>query len=106
MKLMLTNGYPYPYPDGLTDKQQEAISEAAPGRTFELDGVVQFEWKHTVTVEIKDDFRAWLDARRVTGWLVWSEGVLEAPTSCADGYDHPAIIVGDTAYCGFYLLAD
>lgn len=106
MKLVLTNGYPYPYPTGLTEAQQEGISEAAAGRSMEIEGVAHFEWKHTVTVEIRDDFKYWLEARRVTGWPVWSEGVLEAPTSAADGYDHPAIIVGDTAYCGFQLLAE
>lgn len=108
MKLLLTNGYPFPYPADLSEAQQEAIAEAAPGRTLELPDVAAFEWKHTVTVQIRNTNKAWLAAQSITKWKIYDEthAVLEAPTSAGDGYDHPAIIVGDTAYCGFQLIAD
>ena len=105
MKLILTNGYPYPYPNGLTPDLEDALSNAAPSIRLELAGVTHFEWLHTVTVKFVDD-NAESSARVSTGWSDWSPGVLEAQTSSGDGYDHPAIIVGDVAYCGFQLRAD
>lgn len=105
MKLILTNGYPYPYPDDASEAQKEAWSEAAQGITLEIAGVEHFEWKHTVTVEFFTA-EAMCDAMRLTGWKFWDEDefILEAGTSAGDGYDHPAIIAGDTAYCGFVLV--
>ncbi len=103
MKLILTNGYPYPYPEGLTAEQNESIAQDAPGHRLEIDGVRHFEWLHTVTVEFTymDQFNKALD---LTGWEFYSFRVLEAPTSVRDGYDHPAIVVKDMAYCGFILI--
>jgi hypothetical protein len=107
MKLILTNGYPYPYPKDATDDRQLELCEQAPGNTLQIPGVVNFEWKHTVTVQFADSERCEL-AREFTGWESWSESppTLEARTSAGDGYDHPAIIAGDMAYCGFMLLND
>ncbi|HRO59376.1 MAG TPA: hypothetical protein PKZ27_02990 [Rhodocyclaceae bacterium] len=103
MRLRLTNGYPYPYPEGLSSEEQEAISEAAGSKQLVLDGVVHFEWLHTVTVEFAL-LHALDRAIETTGWKSWNGAwVLEAPVSAADGYGHPAIIAGDTAYCGFIL---
>lgn len=103
MRLRLTNGYPYPYPQGLSEAEQEAISEAAASKQLVLDDVVHFEWLHTVTVEFAP-LHALNRAIEATGWKSWNGAwVLEAPTSLADGYGHPAIIVGDRAYCGFIL---
>ena len=102
MKLTLTNAYPYPYPEGLTEAEQEAITERCGDFNLEINGVVHFQWLHTVTVEFHyiNDCNA---AEKLYGWKPWSFRVLEAPTSSADGYDHPAIIVKDKAYCGFIL---
>lgn len=102
MKLILQNGYPYPYPTGLSEAEGEAINEGARSRTLTLSGVTHVQWLHTVTVEFADA-TAFEDARRLTGWQQWSPLVLEAPTSADEGYDHPAIIVTDVAYCGFVL---
>lgn len=103
MKLTLTNGYPYPYPDGLSDEEADDISEAAGGIALVLHGVKHFQWLHTVTVEFENWYYLYA-ADTATGWKTWDNGlVLEAPISAADGYGHPAIIVGDTAYCGLIL---
>ena len=106
MRLILTNGYPFPFPRDISEAEKEAIADAASSKTFEINGVVHLEWKHTVTVQFgeDDDF----DPQALTGWAWWDEcsRILEAPTSAPDGYDHPAIIVGDTAYCGFMLLEE
>ena len=102
MILHLRNGYPYPYPDNLTEAEQESISMSAAGNELEIHGVAHFEWLHTVTVEFTDD-EALERAARLTGWGDWDYRVLEAPTSSGDGYDHPAIVVGGMAYCGFIL---
>jgi hypothetical protein len=106
MRLILQNGYPYPFPEGLTPAQEENINEGAPGRTLTLEDVVHFEWKHTVTVE----FASWAhaaQAQEVTGWPFWCpeerKPILEAETSAGDGYEHPAIVVKDVAYCSFIL---
>jgi len=105
MKLRLINGYPYPFPSHLPEDEQEAISTEAPGVQLTLEGVTHFEWMHTVTVEF-DLWGHYCEAREKTGWKRWSDSVLEAPTSAGDGYGHPAIIVGNMAYCGFILEND
>lgn len=109
MRLTLTNGYPFPYPEGISDAESDAIADDASEYSFELANVFHFEMKHTITVEFLkyEDFEA---ARKATGWRVWGDGVgggyvLEAKHSSKDGYAHPAIIVGDRAYCGFILEA-
>ncbi|MEB8514713.1 hypothetical protein [Acidithiobacillus ferriphilus] len=105
MRLILRNGYPYPYPPQTSEVEDETHSANAGGITLELPGVVHFEWLHTVTVEFEND-DAFEHAQRITGWTTWSPRVLEAKTSAADGYQHPAIIAGDFAYCGFNLVAE
>ena len=105
MRLRMTNGYPYPYPQGLSEAEQDEINDRAAGEDLLLDGVNHFEWLHTVTVEF-DNVLSLLEAQGKTGWQLFGSGhncILEAPTSLADGYGHPAIIVGDRAYCGFIL---
>lgn len=104
MNLILSNGYPYPYPDGLTEAQQEELSMAAPAYRLVIAGVVHFEQKYTTTIEFIDH-DAYRAAQAITGWAAWGDHqlVLEAPTSAADGYDYPAIVVGKHAYCGYQL---
>lgn len=102
MKLILQNGYPYPYPEGLTEVQQDEIAARAGDVKLVLQGVTHMQWLHTLTVEFEN--RPAFDvAQRMTGWMQWSPMVLEAANSTADGYDHPAIIVRNVAYCGFAL---
>ena len=103
MKLILTNGYPFPYPANLTEAESDAINAAAAETTLEIHNVWVFERKHTVTVEF-ETYQAYLDAIDKTGWTNWSHTVAEAKTSQDDGYEHPAIIAGNTAYCGFQLV--
>lgn len=104
MRLTLQNGYPYPYPTGISEAEAEDIADNL--ATLELHGVTHFEWLHTVTVEF-DNVLSVLEAQAKTGWKTWDNGlVLEAPQSAADGYGHPAIIARDTAYCGFILQED
>lgn len=105
MKLILQNGYPYPYPLNATEEEQEKLSMAAPGNRLEIEGVCFLQWLHTMTVELST-FEHYEEAKRLTDWEHWCHNVLEAPTSAADGYDHPAILVGGMAYCGFYFIND
>lgn len=102
MKLHLTRGYPYPFPDHRPPEEQETINEGSASRSLTIEGVTHFEWVHTVTVEF-DTWGSANAAQSLTGWKSWSYRVLEAQTSSGDGYDHPAIVVGNTAYCGFIL---
>jgi hypothetical protein len=104
MLLTLQNGYPFPYPTDLSDAEQDDIADEAAGYSVDIPGVVHFEWKHTVTVEF-DGLLSANAARDATGWETWGNDpkILEAKTSAADGYGHPAIIIGPTAYCGFML---
>jgi hypothetical protein len=102
MKLLLTNGYPYPCPDDF-DLEKEGYD--ARDYEVQLTGVTHFEWLHTVTVEFST-IEACEEAKAKTGWADWSSYVLEAGASAEDGYDHPAIIVRDKAYCGFILSND
>lgn len=102
MRLRLINGYPYPYPEGLPPEEEARISDASRSRTLEIEGVVHFEWLHTVTIEFVN-WGCYNAAANLTGWKEWSFLILEAQTSSADGYNHPAIVVGNTAYCGFIL---
>lgn len=105
MRLTLMNGYPFPYPDNLTEAEQAAISDAASGYEVSFSGVRHFEWLHTVTVEFYA-YGAFHAARKLTGWAEWSGLILEAKLSAEDGYDHPAIVVGNMAYCGFSLTVE
>ena len=104
MRLTLQNGYPSPYPVGLSEDEQEAVSAAAGGLSLCLEGVAALQWLHTVTVEFDTHEQA-NAARALTGWEPWgtSDKVLEAPTSDAEGYGHPAIIADSRAWCGFFL---
>ncbi len=103
MKLILQNGYPYPLPEGFGDDPNDTYD--CRDYEYSLEGVTHFEWKHTLTIEFKDR-RTYDFAKRDTGWDEWDGNnmILEATTSVEDGYDHPAIIVGDKAYCGFILV--
>jgi hypothetical protein len=102
MRLILQNGYPFPYPTNLSQDEQDKLADAAAGNTLEFNDILAFEWKHTVTVEFINQ-EAFEIGQQLTGWTTWSECVLEAPTSAADGYGHPAIIANGMAYCGFIL---
>ena len=104
MKLILQNGYPYPYPAGLSEKEQEEISEAAGGKAMVIEGVKHFQWLHIISVQFDEAHLG--DMQVLTDWKQFGKAVLEAPSSVADGYEHPAIIVKDTAYCGFFLVND
>lgn len=107
MKLILRNGYPFPYPSGLSEQQQEAIADAASGNRLELASVIHFEWLHELTIEFASE-AAFCAAQAVTGWNAWpsDDYILVAKTSAEDGYGHPAIVAGDMAYCGFILMED
>lgn len=105
MQLRLTKGFPYPFPSGLTQEQEDLIAYDADNIFLILDDVTLFEWVHTVTIEFASP-EAFQKAQLQTGWKTWCANVLEAPTSAEDGYNHPAIISGDRAYCGFLLFAD
>lgn len=77
MKLILTHGYPYPYPADATTALTDLIGESAGDFRMELEGVVMVQFMHTVTVEFKD--QASFDAaQKATGWAEWSPLVLEA----------------------------
>lgn len=104
MKLILTNGYPHPYPPNLTEAEADEIADNAQGEVRVIDGVVHFEWKYDVTVEFATVQIAYMYQQEL-GWKRWGNDplILEAPTSAADGYDHPAIIADGIAYCGFIL---
>jgi len=109
MKLLLTNGYPFPFPEGGVPDDFEGGNVPYDCRDYslQLDEVVHFEWLHTITVEFANA-QACETARNLTGWFYWGLPeylTLEARASTEDGYEHPAIVAKDTAYCGFTLLA-
>lgn len=108
MNLVLTSGYPFPYPSDLRAADVDRFAEEAPGNMLRIDAVIGFEWKYTLTVEFADTDAGRLSRDRmlVLGWSNWGEPgaqVLEAPTSEADGYGHPAVIAGAFAYCGLLI---
>jgi hypothetical protein len=105
MRLILRNGYLYPYPKNASEAEHETHSCNAGGIMLDIPGVVHFEWLHSITVEFADD-EAFEHAQRTTGWKTWSYRVLEAQTSAADGYQHPAIIAANCAFCGFNLVSE
>lgn len=98
--LTLQNGYPSPYPEGLTDEESDEIADNV--TSLDIVGVVAFQWLHTITIEFADQ-ASYDAAKALTGWTPWSPLVLEAQSSAAEGYAHPAILAGDKAYCGFML---
>lgn len=106
MNLILSHGYPFPYPMDASEQEREEIDNASHGRYLTLGGVVAFEWVHTVTIEF-DSLAAAQAAQAQTGWTWWDGSglVLEAKVSSADGYEQPAIIAEDRAWCGFQLRA-
>lgn len=77
MKLILSHGYPFPYPLDPDVATADAIGEAAAGVRFTLEGVTSVQFMHTVTVEFKDE-DACQKAQKATGWAEWSPLVLEA----------------------------
>lgn len=110
MKLILTNRYPFPFPPDLTAEEQETVSNNATDHDLTLDGVIHFQWLHTLTVEFKDEGHL-AEAVERTGWKPWGDDkdrfILEAATSRLDGYDsHPAVIVRNEAWCGAMIVAD
>lgn len=108
MKLLMTNHYPFPYPENVSVEGGERISNEATDRDLRLDGVIHFEMKHTVTIEF-ESASAMQAAQEKTGWKPWgTDGhILEAPVSAADGYGpFPAIIANNEAWCGYILKSD
>ena len=107
MRLYLINGYPYPTPADLTQDEIDRLAEVASCVQKMLEGVKHFEWRYELTIEFADRI-AYDEARALTGWREWDKDnlILEAVTDKDAGYDRPAVIVGDTAYCGFILAAD
>jgi hypothetical protein len=111
MKLILTNHYPFPYPENISEEHGERLSSESTDRQLELHNVIHFEQKHTTTVEF-GDLEAYTEAKQKTGWKPWgTEGteqfILEAPVSSDDGYGpYAAIIVKNEAWCGTILAAD
>lgn len=97
MNLNLGNGYPYPATELPDDYDSRSFS-------LEIEGVVHFEWRHTLTIEF-DSLASFEKAKDQTGWKEWSPLVLEATYSDEDGYSHPAIITKDMAYCGLMLMS-
>lgn len=84
MKLIMHNGYPYPYEIDLSDGVSESISEDCCHHQIVLSGVVHLQILHTVTIEFKDE-ESHRKAKELTGWKDWGDKwVLEAPR--ADGY--------------------
>ena len=114
MKLMLSNGYPMPFPTHLSEANQEAINLAAGEAQLHIVDVTAVQQLHTVTVEFTSR-EAMERACFQTHWPVWSDlddrWILEVPTSSDDGYAHPAWVTGttvdgdQTAWCGFFLEA-
>ena len=100
MRLSLENGYPYPLPDGFDLDTYDSRSHSVL-----IEDVRHFEWRHTLTIEF-DTGEACERVEQLSGcWTHWSHKVLEAVTAVDDGYEHPAIVFGDKAYCGFVLLS-
>ncbi len=100
MRLMLDNGYPYPLPAGFNFEAYDSRDHCVV-----LEDVCHFEWRYTLTVEFSSA-EACERAEQLSGcWTPWSYLVLEAVVSVAEGYEHPAIVFGDKAYCGFRLLS-
>ena len=110
MNLTLTNGYPRLYPTGTSGAEADRIAIEAQGNILHIEAIIGFEWKYTLTVEFAgtDAGRASRNRMLALGWHAWGEPaglVLEATTSKADGYEHPAIIAGAIAYCGLLITA-
>jgi len=108
MRLVLTNHYPFPYPENVSQEGAERISNEATDRTLEIPGVTHFEQKHAVTVAFKD--KAHYDhAQAATGWVRWgSIGlILKADVAKDEGYGpFPAIVTGGDAWCGVILESE
>jgi len=104
MILVLRNGYPFPYPTGLSDAEEDKYANGAAGVTMTIHGVESLEWLHQLTVKF-ESVAAANAAIHLTDWDVYDDDnwILTLNTSAEDGYQHPAIVVRGTAYCGFYL---
>lgn len=102
--LVLTHGYPYPYPSDISAVEEEQHAQEAAGVRLEIAGVVNFQTLHTITVEFAtcEECEA---ARKITGWRLYDHRILEAPSSDQDGYHFPAVIANETAYCGVMIVA-
>lgn len=109
MKFILTNHYPFPYPESASQEEQERLSGEAGGGDLVIEGVIDVQVLHTITVEFRD-WGHYSLAKDRTGWKEWGNDTLtlEAPQSAEDGYHHfPAIITNnDTAWCGYILSED
>lgn len=105
MNLILTSGFPFPYPPNLNEAQQATIAEEAMSHRLVIEGVLRFEQKHTTTV-IFLDADACQKAMALTGWQAWTSVILEAPTSKEAGHMFPAIIAAGKAYSGYQLHAE
>jgi hypothetical protein len=102
--LVLTHGYPYPYPSKITADESERHAEAAAGVRLEIAGVVNYQTPHTVTVEFATVEECEV-TRLITGWRQYDHRILEAPSSDKGGYHFHAVIANNTAYCGVMIVA-
>jgi hypothetical protein len=107
MKLILTDGYAFPWPQDLSQAEADRLCDEAHERSLTLEGVKAFEMKYTVTVEF-DDVPSYFAAKVSTGWAEWDRDglILEATTSAKEGNEFPALVANGFAWCGIYLSED
>ncbi|MFG1227126.1 hypothetical protein [Xanthobacter wiegelii] len=104
--LILGDGYPYPYPEGLTEQEQDDLAASLAVEDMRLKGVVSVEWRFELTIEFVDR-ESYDAAKATTGWEAWDEGalLLSATLEGREGRgDIPALIVGDKAYCRWMIV--
>jgi hypothetical protein len=104
---ILGDGYPFPYPEGLTEQEQDDLAAGLAVEDLRLKGVASVEWRFELTIQFVD--RASYDAAKAaTGWEAWDEAalILSASLEGREGRgDMPALIIRDKAYCRWMLDA-
>lgn len=107
LDFVLGDGFPHPYPEGLSEEEQEEISSNLAVEDLRLKGIGSVEWRFEMTIQFVDR-ASYDDAKAATGWEAWDEAalILSIRLDGRDGRgDMPAIIVGDKAYCRWMLTA-
>ncbi|MCL8382078.1 hypothetical protein [Xanthobacter aminoxidans] len=104
---VLGNGYPHPYPEGLSEEQQEEISGNLAVEDLRLKGVGSVEWRFEMTIQFVDR-ASYDDAKAATDWEPYDDRalILSVNLKGPEGRgEMPAIIVRDKAYCRWMLTA-
>jgi len=102
---ILGDGYPYPYPEGITEEEHEEIVGEMDVEAMRLHGVDSVEWRFEWTIQFVDQ-ASYDAAKDATGWESFDARalILSIPTEHPGRGGMPGIIVKDKSFARWMIV--